>query len=104
VTCKMDEPCYVYILVDPRNDGKPFYVGISNNPRYRFYSHCHDRCSAVWDFLNFLTQNCDIERDDILKIYEHCPNRSSAFDLEYRLVTTLPGLFNRPYRRGKSYA
>ncbi|MCK1445407.1 GIY-YIG nuclease family protein [Bradyrhizobium sp. 48] len=99
----MSEPCYVYVLVNPA-DGKPFYIGISNNPWYRFYSHQHDRCSAAWDFLNFLTENEGFERNQILTIYRKCESRSEAFDLEHRLVTSTPGLLNRPYRRGRAYA
>lgn len=98
----MTATCFVYILVNPQT-GKPFYIGISNNPWYRFYEHRHDRCSAVWDFLNFLTENEGIERDLILKIYRECSSRREAFDLEYQLVTSTPGLLNRPYKRGRSY-
>ena len=29
---------FVYELIDPR-DGKPFYVGITNNPKMRLYQH-----------------------------------------------------------------
>lgn len=98
----MSEPCFVYVLVDPRH-GKPFYVGISNNPWYRFYSHQHDRTSAAWGFLTFLLENEGIESSRILKIYRKCKTRREAFDLEHNLVTSTPGLLNRPYRRGRSY-
>lgn len=33
-----DEPVYIYVLLDPR-DGKPFYVGQSNNPYKRYLLH-----------------------------------------------------------------
>ena len=98
----MSEPCFVYGLFDPRTS-EPFYVGISNNPWYRFYTHCHDRCSAAWDLLQFLTQNCGFERDEILAIVKECPDRRSAFDLEYLIVTSTPGLLNRPYKRARAY-
>lgn len=94
--------CYVYVLTNPITR-RPFYVGVSNNPWYRFYSHQHDRCSAVWDFLNFLTENMGLHRDEILKIYRRCASRREAFDLEYQLVTSTSGLLNRPYKRGRSY-
>ena len=42
-------------------------------------------------------------RDEILKIYKECRTRQEATDLEYRLVTSTPGLLNRPYKKGKSY-
>lgn len=98
----MSATCFVYVLTDPRTR-KPFYVGISNNPWYRFYSHLHDRCSAVWDFLNFLTENEGIERDRILHVWCECASRREAFEIEYRLVKSTPGLLNRPYKRGRSY-
>jgi predicted GIY-YIG superfamily endonuclease len=100
----MDEPCYVYCLVDPWKRGNPpFYIGISNNPWYRFYSHCHDRCSAAYDALQILLMMKE-PRDRILKIYKKCPNRRAAIELEHRLVTSTPKLLNRPYVRGRSYA
>jgi predicted GIY-YIG superfamily endonuclease len=98
----VSKPCYVYMLLNPFT-GDPFYIGISDNPWCRFYEHCHDRCSAAWDFLGYLIENCGFEREQILEIYEECPNRRSAFDLEYQLVTTTAGLLNRPYKRGRAY-
>ena len=99
----MDEPCYVYCLVDPWKRGNPpFYIGISKNPWYRFYEHSHDRCSAAYDTLQILLTMKE-PRDRILKIYKECRDRRSATDLEYRLVTSTPGLLNRPYKKGKSY-
>lgn len=99
----MSDPCYVYALVDPRRDNRPFYIGISKDPFNRFYAHLHDPCSAVWDFLHFLTENCSLDREDILCLLHKSPDRRAALDLEYELVMTLPDLMNRPYRRGKSY-
>lgn len=97
----LDEPCYVYILVNPI-DGKPFYIGISNNPWYRFYSHCHDYCSAARTALRSLLAG-HYHRDEILKIYKKCPDRRTAYDLEYRLVTSTPNLLNKPYSNGRAY-
>jgi len=95
--------CFVYQLLDPWIDGcPPFYIGISNNPWYRFYSHCHDRCSAAYPLLSVFLRY-GVTRDDILTIYKECATREEAFDLEYRLVTTTPDLLNRPYKRGKAY-
>jgi hypothetical protein len=91
----MGANCYVYLLVDPA-DNCVFYVGISINPWNRFYAHCHDRTSAVWDFLGFLTQNCARGRDEILHIYEHCTSRQMALDVERYLIATIPGLMNKP--------
>jgi hypothetical protein len=77
-------------------------VGISNNPWYRFYSHCHDRSSAAYPLLS-LFQKHKVPRDEILMIFRECTTRDEAFDLEYRLVIATPGLVNRPYKKGKSY-
>lgn len=95
--------CFVYRLVDPWMDGcPPFYIGISNNPWYRFYSHCHDRHSAPYPLLRVFLKY-GVTRDDILTIYKECQTRREAFELEYLLVTTTPDLMNRPYKRGRSY-
>lgn len=80
----------------------PFYIGISNNPWYRFYSHCHDTCSAAYPLLSFF-MNYGITRDEILSIYRECRTRREAFDLEYELVNTTPNLVNRPYKLGRAY-
>ena len=96
----MDEPCYVYVLIDPISE-KPFYIGISNNPIYRFECHSKERWSAAYPALRLLLgDHC---REEILWIYKKCETRSEAFEIEYRLVTSTPGLLNRPYKRGKSY-
>jgi predicted GIY-YIG superfamily endonuclease len=96
----LDDPCYVYVLVNPI-DKKPFYIGISNNPWDRFRAHSKECWSAAWRPLKSLLQVfC---RDEILKIYKKCPTRAEAFELEYRLVTSTPGLLNRPYKRGRGY-
>jgi predicted GIY-YIG superfamily endonuclease len=99
----MSTHCYVYGLFDPRTL-RPFYIGISQNPWLRFDQHRYDRASAAWDFLQFLTQNCGFERDEILAIFTICPDRRAALDLEYLFVTSTPDLLNRPYRRERSYA
>lgn len=93
--------CFVCALVDPI-DESIFYIGISQNPWYRFYSHHHDRCSAAYNLLNALL-GMDYTRDDILLIVKECTTRREAFDIEYRLVTSIEGLCNRPYKRGRSY-
>jgi len=95
--------CFVYQLNDPWEEGwPPFYIGISNNPWDRFYSHCHDRFSSAYPLLAlFLRQG--VTRDDILYIYQECQTRREAFELEHQLVTTTPNLLNRPYRRGRAY-
>lgn len=95
--------CFVYQLIDPWEvDCPPFYIGISNNPWYRFYSHCHDRFSAAYPMLSFFLKH-GVDRDEILRIYRECPTRRDAFDLEYHLVKTTPNLVNRPYRKGRAY-
>jgi len=94
---------FVYQLVDPWVEGRPpFYIGLSNNPWYRFYSHCHDRFSAAYPLLSVFLK-WGVERDEILKIYRECTTRREAFDLEYQLVMSTPDLVNRPYKRGRSY-
>jgi predicted GIY-YIG superfamily endonuclease len=91
--------CYVYMLCDPETE-KPFYIGIAKNPWSRFYSHCHEKWSAAWPVLQRLVEK--FGQDDILKIYRECPDRRAAFDLEYKLVSSTPGLLNRPYRRARA--
>lgn len=95
--------CFVYQLLDPWEDGcPPFYIGISNNPWYRFYTHCHDRCSAAYPLLRVFLEH-GVTQEDILSIYKECQTRREAFELEYQLVTATPNLLNRPYRRGRAY-
>lgn len=96
-------PCYVYVLFNPLTN-EPFYIGISQNPWYRFYQHCHDPCSAAWNYLGYLTENCGCHQDDILHIYKRCPDRQTALYIEHDLVTSTAGLLNKPYKRGRSYA
>jgi len=94
---------YVYQLLDPWEDGcPPFYIGISINPWERFYAHCHDRFSAAYPLLQCFLR-WDVPKTEILKIYQECATRRQALDLEYELVTTTPGLLNRPYRKGRAY-
>lgn len=99
----MQEPCYVYVLINPGNK-RPFYIGISNNPWSRFYSHQHDRASAAWPALRLLLGEGLFHRDEILKIYRCCPDRRTALDVEYNLVKATPKLLNRPYSAGRRYA
>lgn len=96
--------CFVYRLMDPLGHDvpEPFYIGISNNPWYRFYSHSHDKFSAAYPLLSIFLKY-GIPRDEILSIYRECATRREAFDLEYELVTTTPNLVNRPYKRGRAY-
>lgn len=101
-TSFMTKPCFVYFLLDPFDEWNPFYIGISNNPWYRFYEHSHDASSAAYPLLRFF-RTYEVPRDDILKIHKECVTRSEAFDLEYQLVMSTPNLVNRPYKRGKSY-
>lgn len=96
--------CFVYRLIDVWGEDKPpFYIGISNNPWYRFYSHCHDRSSAAYPLLSVF-QKYNVPRDEVLSIVRECPMRREAFDLEYHLVSSTPNLVNRPYVRGRAYA
>lgn len=88
--------CYVYMLVDPET-AQPFYIGVAKNPWSRFYSHQHEKWSAAWPELQRLLLK--FKQDDILKIHTKCPDRRSAFDLEYELVSFTAGLLNRPYSR-----
>lgn len=88
--------CYVYVLFNPETES-PFYVGVSKNPWARFYSHSHERWSAAWPVLQLLLKRYG--QDEILKIHRECPDRRTAFDLEYEMVTTTSGLLNRPYSR-----
>ncbi len=96
------EGCYLYLLIDPRK-GMPFYIGISQNPWQRFKAHQHDRTSAAWDFLGFLTQNCGYSRDEILWVGKCYSDRATAAEVEYQAVIAIDGLLNRPYKRGRSY-
>lgn len=95
--------CFVYFLLDPFEDGNPFYIGISKNPWYRFYEHSHDRSSAAYPLMRLFRQ-WGVPRNDILKIHKECTTRRDALDLEYRLVMSTPDLVNRPYVRGRAYA
>lgn len=101
VAVKKEEapPCYVYFLVDPRSCD-PFYVGMSDNPWYRFYSHCHDCCSAAYYKLMELTE-CGYDEKHILVIHKECQDRKEAFDVEHRLIVTMAGLLNRDKRKRK---
>lgn len=94
--------CFIYALADPWDDYSPFYIGISNNPWYRFYSHCHDPCSAAYPLLRVFLK-WGVPRDEILIIAKECSTRREAFDLEYKLVTSTANLVNRPYKRGRAY-
>lgn len=99
----MDDPCYVYVLMGPWNK-RPFYIGISNNPWYRFEAHRQDPCSAVWQVMRLLFDGRELfHRDEILKIYKKCATRAEALEIEYRLVVSTPKLLNRPYVRGRAY-
>jgi predicted GIY-YIG superfamily endonuclease len=100
----MEKPCYVYVLINP-DSKQAFYIGISVNPWWRFYAHCKDPCSAAYPALKLMFDGRDLfQRDEVLKIYRVCRTRQEALDLEYRLVTSTPGLLNRPYKRGKAYS
>ena len=90
-------PCYVYCLFDPPKR-RPFYVGISKYPFYRFEQHRRDQCSAAWPTLNRLL-NEGYEAGRIYKIYKKCSDRNAALELEYKLITTTPGLVNKERRR-----
>jgi predicted GIY-YIG superfamily endonuclease len=94
--------CYVYFLIDPAIR-EPFYIGISNNPGYRFYEHCHDRCSAPWEILNYLLRR-GVQREQILRIFKECPDRRSAFAIETQLVRSLPNLVNRCFAHTRDRA
>lgn len=96
----MKEPVYVYCLIDPINR-QPFYIGISRYHWYRFEQHRTDRASPAYGYVNALL-NRGIEPQQIYKIYKKCPDRITARELEYRLITSAPRLLNRdrnqPYR------
>lgn len=86
-------PCAVYCLVHPKTH-KPFYIGISKHPNWRFYEHSHEHWSAAYPTLTeLLTQG--YHQSQILKIYKVCSSRRSAHNLEYNLIAATPGLTNR---------
>lgn len=90
-------PHVVYLLVWPPGwprEGEPFYVGISSQVDYRFYTHTKDRCSAPYAILNDLLLAGET-RDDILVIEAEGLSHREAVDLEYQLVCELPYLVNR---------
>ena len=37
----MEESQYVYELTDPLDGDLPFYVGISDQPQFRYFQHIH---------------------------------------------------------------
>ena len=85
--------CAVYCLVHPKTR-KPFYIGISKHPNWRFYEHSHERWSAAYPTLTeLLTQG--YHQSQILKIYKVCSSRRLAHNLEYNLIAATPGLTNR---------
>lgn len=85
------KPCWVYHLVDPR-DEHPFYVGISSNPEYRFIQHRTDATSAAFDRIS------EIEDDGFqccMKIVGSFDRRADALACEAEFIRTMPGLVNR---------
>lgn len=85
--------CFVYVLVDPRNR-RPFYVGISKNPRARFWQHCTDTGSGGWPLAREL-RNLGYGADRVLKVVKRCRDRRAAMEIEHRLITSTPNLLNR---------
>ena len=93
-------PTFVYGLVDPRwcpPEGLIFYVGITISPGYRLYTHRHDPCSVAWQRIREIEVLSGYETE--MNILAEFANRQDAFDLEHRLICTLPNLVNRDKRR-----
>lgn len=95
--------CFVYLLVNPLGgDDGLFYVGISQNPWHRFKTHARDRSSAAHLTLRSLLDE-GIHQDQILMILKRYDTREEAIAVEYYLTTSLSGLTNKPYKKGRSY-
>lgn len=93
-------PCFVYALVDPRNNWQPFYIGVSVHPWCRFQGHHHDRSSAAWERIQEIIEDgleCELE------LIEEFTTRTEALSLEYRLISSLPDLVNVERRRFLHY-
>lgn len=87
----------VYALTDPQ-DGAPFYVGITNNPRKRGAQHRNDPASAAYARCQeMLAVGTGF---DLQVLYEF-PTKADALANEAWLVRFIPGLVNRPDMRKK---
>lgn len=91
---KANRACFVYRLVDPRNDYRAFYIGIANDPKRRLKDHINDPASAAFKTLSEI-EATGYDLADVMEIEIECPTRGDARRVEQQLINTTPGLVNR---------
>lgn len=87
-------PCYVYLLIDPR-DGTVFYIGTSWNPPIRAKQHYGDACSSAYATLREMRAS---GVEPILSISRPFETREQAETHEHNLIAIFPSVTNRDRR------
>jgi predicted GIY-YIG superfamily endonuclease len=89
---------YVYVLSDPRDEYRSFYVGVSQDPAQRLRSHARDPLSAAYITLRQIADD-GYEIIDTISIDAVFDKRADALQHESKLINEIHGLVNRAGRR-----